>query len=223
LREGVPAASVHVTGNTVIDALIRALEIAMIHSPAVMLELGEVANLPMTTRIVLITGHRRESYGEGISRICQAILLLAKNYPDIHFVYSVHPNPSVRQPVERILNADKLTNVHLINPLSYLAFVYLMSRSYIIITDSGGVQEEAPSLVKPVLVMRDITERPESVDAGCSILFGTNEVRIVYEATRLLAEQSAYERMSRVQNPYGDGLAARRIIIACERFLFVKD
>jgi UDP-N-acetylglucosamine 2-epimerase (non-hydrolysing) len=219
LKEGVPADSVHMTGNTVIDALFHTLAALKPPSLAVLREVGEVAELEARARIVLITGHRRESFGEGFNRICRSIKTLALQFPNVHFVYPVHLNPNVKEPVERILKADGRPNIHLIEPQSYAAFVYLMSRSHLILTDSGGVQEEAPSLGKPVLVMRDTTERPEAIAAGSSLLVGTNEQRIVDEVSRLLTDSQAYERMSRVQNPYGDGKAASRIIDACAAFL----
>lgn len=219
LKEGVPAECVHVTGNTVIDALLHTVATVKTLSPAISAELGVVADLPPGERIVLITGHRRENFGAGFERICQAVRRLAAEFPEVHFVYPVHLNPNVIQPVERILKGGPATNIHLIHPLSYPAFVSLMNRAYLILTDSGGVQEEAPSLGKPVLVMRDTTERPEAVAAGCSILVGTDEARIVAETARLLRDPAAYELMSRVHNPYGDGHAADRIIAECERFL----
>jgi UDP-N-acetylglucosamine 2-epimerase (non-hydrolysing) len=219
LKEGVPAAAVAVTGNTVIDALLHTL--AVIEPPplAVLQELGDCAGLDARARVVLITGHRRESFGAGFARICQSIRTLAHRFPDVHFVYPVHLNPNVREPVERILKADGQPNVHLIEPLSYAAFVCLMNRAHVILTDSGGIQEEAPSLGKPVLVMRDTTERPEAIAAGSAILVGTAEDRIVGEVSRLLIDANAYEAMSHVKNPYGDGQAARRIIEVCESFL----
>jgi UDP-N-acetylglucosamine 2-epimerase (non-hydrolysing) len=220
LREGIAAGCVHVTGNTVIDALLHIAATAKVLSPSMNLELGTVADIPPAKRIVLITGHRRENFGEGFRRVCLAVRTLAAQFPDVHFVYPVHLNPNVRRPVEQILRAEGESNVHLIEPLSYPSFVHLMNRAYLILTDSGGVQEEAPSLGKPVLVMRDTTERPEAVAAGCSVLVGTDETRIVAETARLLKDPAAYEQMSRVHNPYGDGHAADRIIAICERFLF---
>ena len=220
LREGVPAECVQVTGNTVIDALLHTLAIVRTLSPAMVAELGAVADMPPGERIVLITGHRRENFGEGFARICQAVRTLATQFPEVHFVYPVHLNPNVGESVQRILGDGQASNVHLIEPLSYPAFVHLMSRAYLILTDSGGVQEEAPSLGKPVLVLRDATERTEAVAAGCAILVGTDEARIVAETARLLRDPTAYQHMSRVHNPYGDGHAADRIVLACERFLF---
>jgi UDP-N-acetylglucosamine 2-epimerase (non-hydrolysing) len=160
-------------------------------------------------RLILVTGHRRESFGEGFERICRALARLARR-TDVQIVYPVHPNPSVQEPVRRILGS--VPSVHLIEPLDYLPFVYLMDRSSIIITDSGGIQEEAPSLGKPVLVMREVTERPEAVAAGTVRLVGTDEARIVAEAERLLDDLDAYRAMTRTHNPYGDGHASTRIV-----------
>ena len=158
--------------------------------------------------LVLVTGHRRENFGAGFESICRAMIdIVTQN--DVQLVYPVHPNPNVRGPVERLLGSHP--RIHLIDPLDYEPFVYLMERSHIIITDSGGVQEEAPSLGKPVLVMRDTTERPEAVDAGTVILVGTSQERITGEAGRLLNDKSHYARMAQAMNPYGDGLAAKRI------------
>jgi UDP-N-acetylglucosamine 2-epimerase (non-hydrolysing) len=165
--------------------------------------------------MILITGHRRESFGEGFESICRAIAELAQVFQQAQFVYPVHLNPSVREPVERILGEKRFANVHLTAPLPYLAFVAMMDRAAVILTDSGGIQEEAPSLGKPVLVMRDTTERPEAVEAGMVKLVGTDHARIVAETGRLLTDQSEYQRMSRVRNTYGDGKAAPRIMQAC--------
>jgi UDP-N-acetylglucosamine 2-epimerase (non-hydrolysing) len=182
-------------------------------------ELGEIANLPDGTRILLITGHRRESFGDGFDRICRGIRTLAMRFPEVQFVYPVHLNPQVRGPVKRILGTAGCKNVHLIAPLSYLAFVYMMSRAYVILTDSGGIQEEAPTFGKPVIVMRETTERPEAFEAGYARLVGTDEERIVTETSRLLTDSSAYTAMTPGRNPFGDGRAAERIIRACEAFL----
>ncbi|MNJ50829.1 UDP-N-acetylglucosamine 2-epimerase [compost metagenome] len=170
--------------------------------------------LDPSRKLILVTGHRRESFGEGFERICKALIDVAQQYPDIDIVYPVHLNPNVREPVNRLLTG--IDNIHLIAPLDYLPFVYLMSRSHIILTDSGGIQEEAPSLGKPVLVMRDTTERPEAVAAGTVKLVGTNNENIVRELSLLLSDQSYYEAMSRAHNPYGDGAACARI---CEALL----
>ena len=175
--------------------------------------------LDETKKLILVTGHRRENFGDGFERICQALKSLSERQ-DVQIVYPVHLNPSVQEPVKRILGNAK--NVHLIEPQDYLPFVYLMSQSHIIITDSGGVQEEAPSLGKPVLVMRDTTERPEAVEAGTVILVGTDTVKIVYHATRLIEDAEAYQSMARALNPYGDGLASSRIVTSIRLFEQLK-
>lgn len=226
-REGVPAGRIVVTGNPVIDALLLAQKRAK--GAAATAGLGD---LPASwrkrggtpPRFVLITGHRRESFGEGFENICAAIATLARRHPDVHFVYPVHLNPNVRGPVQRILRGpdgegSRLPNVHLLEPLSYLPFVSLLSRCHLVLTDSGGVQEEAPSLGKPVLVMRDTTERPEGIAAGTVKLVGTNQNRIVKEVSRLLADPRAHAAMAGRKNPYGDGRAAERIVKACVGFL----
>jgi UDP-N-acetylglucosamine 2-epimerase (non-hydrolysing) len=225
-REGVPARSVHVTGNPVVDALHFARKRARTRLP-------EIRGCPLKpphrggARMVLITGHRRESFGEGFENICQAIADLAGQHPDVHFVYPVHLNPNVRAPVQRILGGgegggSRLANVHLIEPLSYLPFVALMARSHLVLTDSGGIQEEAPGLGKPVLVMRETTERPEGVTAGVVRLVGTSRERIIAEVSRLLNDDRAYRRMAGRRNPYGDGHAAVRIVRLCREFLAAK-
>ncbi|MCB5195598.1 non-hydrolyzing UDP-N-acetylglucosamine 2-epimerase [Deefgea salmonis] len=208
LREAVNPAHVHVTGNTVIDAL---LDVAARIKNDSELNAELAAQFPFldaTKRLILVTGHRRENFGQGFENICAALAELAQR-PDVEILYPMHLNPNVQEPVRRILSG--LPNVHLIEPQDYLPFVYLMTRANLILTDSGGVQEEAPSLGKPVLVMRDTTERPEAVDAGTVKLVGTNQALIVKEATELLDNPAAYEQMSRAHNPYGDGLAAKRI------------
>jgi UDP-N-acetylglucosamine 2-epimerase (non-hydrolysing) len=165
-------------------------------------------------RLILVTGHRRENFGEGFENICQALADIAEAEPGVQILYPVHLNPNVRKPVADILASRRLNNVHLIEPVDYLPFVYLMSRAHLIVTDSGGVQEEAPSLGKPVLVMRDTTERPEAVTAGTVILVGTSRDRIVKETLNLLHNAAAYAAMSQAHNPYGDGLASGRIVQA---------
>ena len=212
LAENVAAEKVIVTGNTVIDALhdvIGKLETNVELKSS--LE-KQFSFLDEKKRLVLITGHRRESFGGGFERICEAIAQLAKAFPDVEFVYPMHLNPNVREPVNRLL-AD-LTNVFLIEPLDYLPFVYLMNKSYVLLTDSGGIQEEAPSLGKPVLVMRDTTERPEAVDAGTVKLVGTEVNSIVTELSLLLSNEDSYKEMSFAHNPYGDGKACARILDA---------
>jgi UDP-N-acetylglucosamine 2-epimerase (non-hydrolysing) len=210
LAEDVAAESIHVTGNTVIDALFLAR--SRIANDAV-LQASLARQFPMLAggaRLILVTGHRRENFGRGFEDICRALALLASRFPDVQIVYPVHLNPNVREPVFRLL--AHLANVSLIDPLDYLPFVHLMDRSTLIITDSGGIQEEAPSLGKPVLVMRDVTERPEAVEAGTVRLVGTAVARIIDEATTLLTDPAAYQRMSRAINPYGDGHATERIV-----------
>ncbi|QFU01728.1 UDP-N-acetylglucosamine 2-epimerase [Halomonas sp. THAF5a] len=211
LRENVAPASVHVTGNTVVDALLEVVR---------KLETGPMADelrerfdfLDDDKRLVLVTGHRRESFGDGFERICRALAETAKAHPDVQIVYPVHLNPNVREPVNRLL-AD-IDNVLLIEPQDYLPFVYLMNRAHLILTDSGGIQEEAPSLGKPVLVMRNTTERPEAVSAGTVKLVGTSVDVITTELTRLLTDADAYRAMSFAHNPYGDGKACERILDA---------
>lgn len=209
LRESVDAGSIHVTGNTVIDALLEVVKkIDSDHELKAALE-QQFSFLNPQKRTILITGHRRENFGKGFEDICQALAKLATRN-DVELVYPVHLNPNVQEPVRRILGS--LPNVHLIEPLDYLPFIYLMNRSYLVITDSGGIQEEAPSLGKPVLVIRDTTERPEAVEAGTVKLVGTDAVKISREASTLLDDERAYQRMAFSHNPYGDGQAAKRIV-----------
>lgn len=216
LREGIDPSTIIVTGNTVIDALLDVVK-RLDHDP----ELNAQAAAPSAfldpkRKLILVTGHRRESFGDGFERICEALVEVAQQNSDVDIVYPVHLNPNVREPVNRLLSG--IHNIHLIEPLDYLPFVSLMSRAYIILTDSGGIQEEAPSLGKPVLVMRDTTERPEAVDAGTVKLVGTDTGNIVRELNRLLGDQDAYSAMSHAHNPYGDGQACGRIIEAlCRR------
>lgn len=209
LAESVPATQIHVTGNTVIDTLhyaVRQLE-SDSHLQARMAQ--QFAFLDGGLKTILVTGHRRENFGAGFEAICAAIAELARR-PDVQIVYPVHLNPNVQEPVRRLLGNSP--QIHLIEPLDYLPFVYLMSRSHLILTDSGGVQEEAPSLGKPVLVMRETTERPEAVSAGTVKLVGADRARIAAEANRLLDDTNAYNAMARTLNPYGDGKAAQRIV-----------
>ncbi len=212
LREGVPGASVIVTGNTVVDALFLALEKIRRQPPCIAGLPGDSLACFGTSRTVLITGHRRENFGEGFENICHAISDLSRMFPDVHFIYPVHLNPNVRDPVQRILRGSLSTNIHLIEPQSYLPFVSLLNRADVVLTDSGGVQEEAPSLGKPVLVMRDTTERPEAVTAGTVRLIGVDRGMIVAGVSALLTDRKQYEAMSRAHNPYGDGCAAARIV-----------
>ncbi len=217
LREGVDDGSIFVTGNTVIDGLFFVSQL-LAKDPELNRRLADKFSfLAPGKRLILVTGHRRENFGAGFENICSALADIANMYPDVEIVYPVHLNPNVQEPVKRFLGAGNLRNVHLIDPVDYLPFVYLMNRSYLIITDSGGVQEEAPSLGKPVLVMRDTTERPEAVQAGTVLLVGTNKAAIVRETKVLLDDNMAYEVMSKAHNPYGDGRASERIIDAVKR------
>lgn len=211
LREGIAEQSIFVTGNTVIDALFWVLE--MIHHDSSLRKSLDrrFSFLNSDRRMILVTGHRRENFGEGFERICRALAKIARLCPDTDVLYPVHLNPNVRTPVNKILGEQGLSNIHLIEPVDYLPFIYLMNRSHIILTDSGGIQEEGPSLGKPVLVMRDKTERPEAVTAGTVKLVGTSQERIVEETLGLLQSSESYEKMSHTHNPYGDGKAAERI------------
>ena len=217
LREHVAEEQIIVTGNTVIDALQMVIgklreDTALAEEVANRIsEMGyDVQRLDGAKRMVLITGHRRENFGEGFLNICHAIKHLAEQYPEVDFVYPMHLNPNVRKPVLEILG-EGAENVFLIEPLDYLPFVYMMQHSTLILTDSGGVQEEAPGLGKPVLVMRDTTERPEAVEAGTVLLVGTNREKIEQGVSQLLDDADKYRRMSEAVNPYGDGLACNRI------------
>lgn len=212
LREGVPDHLVQVTGNTVIDALLDVVGRLTADDGLMARFQRDFAFLSHTGKLILVTGHRRESFGGGFERICQALARTAARHRDVQIVYPVHLNPNVREPVNRLLSG--LDNVHLIEPQDYLPFVYLMNRAHIILTDSGGIQEEAPSLGKPVLVMRDTTERPEAVDAGTVRLVGTNVDLICGQIDLLLTDVREYTTMSRAHNPYGDGKACARILQA---------
>lgn len=210
LRENVAEQRIIVTGNTVIDALLSVVERLGTDSGMAEFYGEKFGFLRRDSKLVLITGHRRESFGDGFERICNAIAQLAREHRSVDFVYPVHLNPNVQEPVNRLLGA--LDNVYLIEPLDYLPFVYLMERSWIILTDSGGIQEEAPSLGKPVLVMRDTTERPEAITAGTVRLVGTDSDLIYRELHELLTSLEAYNLMSFAHNPYGDGQACSRIV-----------
>ncbi|MDH0673396.1 UDP-N-acetylglucosamine 2-epimerase (non-hydrolyzing) [Empedobacter sp. GD03861] len=207
LKENIKEDSILVTGNTVIDALLDS------SSRVQEIQNAEIEHLKTIVdsekKMILVTGHRRENHGKGFINICEALKEIATTHPDVQIIYPVHLNPNVQKPVHEILSG--IENIHLINPLAYPAFVWLMTQSYVIITDSGGVQEEAPSLGKPVLVMRDTTERPEAVEAGTVILVGTNTAKIVTEANDLLTNTVRYQSMSALHNPYGDGKACERI------------
>ena len=217
LREGVPADRVHLVGNPVVDALLFAVESVTWDPPAIPgLPTGMMAS---AERVVLITGNRRENFGDSFEQICRAVAELARRFPEVHFVYPVHLNPNVREPVNRVLRPAELANVHLLDPLPYREFIALFRRATLVLSDSGGVQEEAPTLGKPVLLMRDTTERPEAVDAGAVKLVGADYDRLVAEASRLLTDPAAYRAMSGVSNPYGDGTAGAKIAAACARFL----
>lgn len=210
LAEGTPAGNIWVTGNTVIDALLSIRERAAATGGAGALSPEMARDWQAGARRVLITGHRRESFGSGFENLCTAIRTLAERHPDWRFVYPVHLNPNVQEPVGRILGG--LTNVALIEPLEYLPFVWLMDSADVILTDSGGIQEEGPSLGKPVLVMRAVTERPEAVEAGTVMLVGTDREKIIQGVESVLLDRALYDRMARAHNPYGDGHAAARIV-----------
>ncbi|MBK4784404.1 MAG: UDP-N-acetylglucosamine 2-epimerase (non-hydrolyzing) [Pantoea sp. Pent] len=215
LRENLPDARIFVTGNTVIDALLwvrdRVLDDADLNARLA----ARHPFLEADKKLILVTGHRRESFGEGFERICSALAQLARQHPQLQIVYPVHLNPNVSEPVNRILSG--INNIILIKPQEYLPFVWLMNRAWLILTDSGGIQEEAPSLGKPVLVMRETTERPEAVAAGTVKLVGTDVNKIVAEVSLLLQDDEAWQAMSRAHNPYGDGHACARILQALKQ------
>jgi len=221
LAETVEENKVMVTGNTVIDALMQ-ISSGLEKDQALSAELAaQFSFLRNDARLVLITGHRRENFGDGFERICSAIAKVALQFPDADFLYPVHLNPNVMEPVNRLL--AQYSNIHLIEPLDYLPFVYLMGRSHLILTDSGGVQEEAPSLGKPVLVMRETTERPEAVEAGTVKLVGTREQTIVDAVSELMNNKTHYDQMSFAHNPYGDGKACQRIADALRDFVQARN
>ncbi|KNC67750.1 UDP-N-acetylglucosamine 2-epimerase [Pseudoalteromonas rubra] len=209
LAENYKEANVFVTGNTVIDALLMVKTQIEQDSDLSSTLSAQFPFLDRSKKLILVTGHRRESFGGGFERICEALAQTAKAHPETQILYPVHLNPNVREPVNRILK--DINNIHLIEPQQYLPFVYLMNRAHIILTDSGGIQEEAPSLGKPVLVMRDTTERPEAVEAGTVKLVGTNVELITSSLTKLLTDEDSFAEMSRAHNPYGDGNACQRI------------
>ncbi|MDA0624051.1 UDP-N-acetylglucosamine 2-epimerase (non-hydrolyzing), partial [Acinetobacter baumannii] len=210
VKENVDPETVIVTGNTVIDALLQVKDKVEQDQDLVQNFKQEFSFLDKNKKLILVTGHRRENFGQGFFNICSALVNLAKKYPDIQIVYPVHLNPNVQQPVNELL--ANIDNVFLISPQDYLPFVYLMNRSYLILTDSGGIQEEAPSLGKPVLVMRDTTERPEAVDAGTVRLVGTDVSTIESVVSELLENSAIYVTMSEAHNPYGDGTACQQIV-----------
>ena len=219
LTENIDDKQIFVTGNTVIDALHwvvkRIKEDVLLEEnlKKILSASGyDINRLADGKRIVLITGHRRENFGDGFISMCTAIKDLSVKYPDVDFVYPMHLNPNVRQPIREVFGETPATNMFFIEPLEYLSFVYLMEKAYLVLTDSGGIQEEAPGLGKPVLVMRDTTERPEALDAGAVKLVGTDYDKIVDEVSHLLEKRNYYEQMSRAVNPYGDGAACKRIV-----------
>lgn len=226
LQEGVDADNIHITGNTVIDTLYHVVS-TIRENPILRQQLNiqlrsagyETTHFAEQSRrkMVLITGHRRENFGDGFIQICQAIKTLAERYAEVDFVYPMHLNPNVRKPIHEVFGNAHLSNLFFIEPLEYLPFVYLMEKSTLVLTDSGGIQEEAPGLGKPVLVMRDTTERPEALDAGTVKLVGTDYDRIVNEVSRLLDDNAYYNRMSQAINPYGDGTASQRIVQTIEK------
>jgi UDP-N-acetylglucosamine 2-epimerase (non-hydrolysing) len=208
LSEGIEENSIYVTGNTVIDALFDGLEILKKSKTEDVHLLEQL--IDREKKLVLVTGHRRENFGDGFNNICKAVEKIAQDYEDeVQVIYPVHLNPNVRQPVHDLLEGIK--NIKLIEPLPYPEFIWLMNQAYMILTDSGGIQEEAPSLGKPVLVMREVTERPEAVEAGTVILVGTDFDTILKEIRALLEEDDLYKKMSKLHNPYGDGEASSRI------------
>ena len=219
MNEGVASEKIFVTGNTVIDSLQQVVE-KIISSEAIRNELNRIllltgyniTRLKQGKRLILITGHRRENFGEGFLNICRAIRDLNLKYPAVDFVYPMHLNPNVRKPIREIFSDNSPDNMFFIEPLDYLPFVYLMNKSYLVLTDSGGIQEEAPGLGKPVLVMRDTTERPEAIEAGTVRLVGTSYDGICHQVSALLEDRKHYEQMSRAANPYGDGVACARIV-----------
>ena len=228
LQEGVNEKQIRITGNTVIDALYHVVS-TIREDPSLQKrlinELKEAGYKTIGTikqsrrKSVLITGHRRENFGKGFIRICRAIKTLSERYPDVDFVYPMHLNPNVREPIHEVFGKVHQPNLFFIEPVEYLPFVYLMERSALVLTDSGGIQEEAPGLGKPVLVMRDTTERPEALEAGTVKLVGTDCDRIVDEVSRLLDDNAYYNRMSQAINPYGDGTASQRIVQTIEKVI----
>ncbi|EFX92795.1 UDP-N-acetylglucosamine 2-epimerase [Actinobacillus ureae ATCC 25976] len=218
LQERKTEQSIWVTGNTVIDALLSILQ-KIRHNQPLATQLAErYSFLDHSKKMILVTGHRRESFGQGFERICQALVELANQYPEVQIVYPVHLNPNVHEPVSRLLAG--IQNIFLIEPQDYLPFVYLMDRAYLILTDSGGIQEEAPALGKPVLVMRETTERPEAIKAGTVRLVGTDTRKIIAEVERLLQDKNAYQAMAQAHNPYGDGQACLRIVTAIKQTFY---
>lgn len=216
IRENIAGTKIHVTGNTVIDALLTVRDRVLADDALQSALACQYPFLQSDKKLILVTGHRRESFGRGFEEICQALADIASQHPEVQIVYPVHLNPNVSEPVNRILG--HIDNVRLIAPQEYLPFIWLMNHSWLILTDSGGIQEEAPSLGKPVLVMRETTERPEAVSAGTVRLVGTQRATIVREVTHLLNDQQAWQTMSQAHNPYGDGKACERIIAALKNY-----
>jgi len=234
LLEGIKNEKILITGNTVIDALKLMLNKLDLDSKLrtqitnQIIDHGVPSKLltddQSKEKIVLITGHRRENFGIGFMNICKSIKTLSKDFPEVHFIYPMHFNPNVRKPIEEVFGSKKhrktiFSNIHFIEPLPYMEFILLMSKSYVILTDSGGIQEEAPSLGKPVLVMRETTERPEAVDAGTVQLVGTDQEKIVSSVTKLLTDSEAYSEISMAYNPYGDGQSSKKILEKTKQFL----
>ena len=210
LRENIDDSQIKITGNTVIDSLLDIVKRLENNRELLEKVQSSFSNILLERKIVLITGHRRENFGEGFRQICNALTHLSEKYPYVEFVFPVHLNPKVREPVLKLLSNRE--NIKLIEPLEYLPFVYLMSKSHLILTDSGGIQEEAPSLGKPVLVMRNTTERPEAVEAGTVIMVGTEKKAIIHHVSELLENEDLYKKMSVAHNPYGDGTASQKIV-----------
>lgn len=228
LSEGVDEKRITVTGNTVIDALYHVVSEIKSNEELQQQLADQLEKAGYTTtrlseenrrRLVLVTGHRRENFGNGFLSICKALKKLALKYPEVDFVYPMHLNPNVRKPIKEVFGDTHLPNLFFIEPLEYLPFVYLMEQSAIVLTDSGGIQEEAPGLGKPVLVMRNTTERPEALEAGTVKLVGTDFIRILDETSRLLEDKKYYNQMSKATNPYGDGLACQRIVTKIKEIL----
>lgn len=225
LKEVILEEKIIVTGNTVIDALYMVLD--KIDNSSLKEELNDLVDIKLDNKFnifendyILVTGHRRENFGQGFLNICEALKEIALTHPEKHIIYPVHLNPNVQTPVFDLLKS--VDNIHLLDPLDYLPFIYIMSNSYIVLTDSGGIQEEAPSLGKPVLVMRDTTERPEAIESGTVILVGTNKKQIVNNVNLLIEDKNLYEKMSKAHNPYGDGKASQRILDAMLNYFQVK-
>jgi UDP-N-acetylglucosamine 2-epimerase (non-hydrolysing) len=217
LSEGIAEKKIIITGNTVIDALLWVKQKIRTENKTY----KEFENIDFSKRIILVTGHRRENFGEGFINLCAALRLIAERNEDVEIVYPVHLNPNVKEPVYELLSGIK--NIKLLKPIDYEPFIYLMDRCHFIISDSGGIQEEAPSLGKPVLVTRDTTERPEALEAGAVKLVGTNKDKIILESERLLSDSASYQRMSKIQNPFGDGHASEKIISNLDQFLNTKN